>query len=173
MLILLYQLALFFKKGSVIKYIDIENFIYHSKEENVFTLNASIMDRDFGAALEILHKILLSREEDHTRLLSGILWQTRIILSFVKLTEAGYKAAEAFGKLKIIGKRRQNIMLKGKENFSRHELQAIIMLIAKFEVFFRSMNSELHKIMLQLFLYCIIVKGGKNIVWEQGIQINS
>jgi DNA polymerase-3 subunit delta len=158
------RLALFFPKNSVIKYSDIENFIYHSKEENVFTLADSIMGRDFPGAVEILQKILLSREEDPVRIINGILWQVRLLLSYENLLDEGYHADEVFSRLKIKGKRRQKVLVQGKGNYAKKELEQIIMLTAQFEVLLKSMNVELHSLLLEYFLYLIIVRADKSTV---------
>ncbi|MEJ2663081.1 MAG: DNA polymerase III subunit delta [Spirochaetia bacterium] len=158
------RLAGFFDRGSVIKYGDIENFIYHSKEENVFTLGDRILHRDFLQSMEILHKILLSKEDDPVRIISGILWQVRLLLAFETQLEQGLRADEIFGKLKVKGKRRQAVLFTGKKNYSKKELESIIMLTAQFEVLLRSMGQELQKLLLEMFLYIIIVKGGKSTI---------
>jgi DNA polymerase-3 subunit delta len=156
------RLALFFPKNSTIRYNDIENFIYHSKEESVFTLADRIMDRDFSGAIEILQKILLSKEDDPIRIINGILWQVRVLESFINQLDEGYRADEIFSRLRIKSKRRQKILLEGKENYSKHELEKIIMLTAKFEVLLKSMNSGLHTLLLEYFLYLIIVQDEKS-----------
>ncbi len=155
------RLALFFDKDSVIKYNDIENFIYHSKEESVFTLGDQILKRDLLGATEILQKILLSKEDDPLRIAHGILWQIRILLSFRSQLDEGYRVDEVFTKLKVKSKRRQKVLLEGKDNYSIKELELIIMLTAQFEVLLKSMKAELHNLLLELFIYLIIVKGGK------------
>jgi DNA polymerase-3 subunit delta len=155
------QLALFFDQGSVIKYADIENFIYHSKEESVFTLGDQILKRDLSGAMQILHKILLSKEDDPLRIINGILWQMRILLSFCSQLDEGYRVDEVFSKLKVKSKRRQKVLLEAKENYEVKELELIIILTAQFEVLLKSMKTELHSLLLELYIYSIIVTGGK------------
>ncbi|MBN1797021.1 MAG: DNA polymerase III subunit delta [Spirochaetales bacterium] len=154
------QLALFFDQDSVIKYSDIENFIYHSKEESVFTLSDQILKRDLSGAMEVLHKILLSKEDDPLRIINGILWQMRILLSFCSQLDEGYRVDEIFMKLKVKSKRRQKALLEAKDKYTIHELELIIMLSAQFEVLLKSMKTELHNLLLELFIYLMIVKGG-------------
>jgi DNA polymerase-3 subunit delta len=156
------RLADFFDRGTRIKYGDIENFIYHSKEENVFTLGDRIMQRDFMQAMEILQKILLSKDDDPVRIISGILWQVRLLLAFETQLEQGFRAEEIFARLKVKGKRRQAVLFEGRKNYSKSELELIIILTAQFEVLLRSMGQELHSLLLELFLYAIIIKGGKS-----------
>ena len=50
------KLALFFGPGASIKTEELEKYLYHSKEENVFTLFESIAQRNFDLSLEILSK---------------------------------------------------------------------------------------------------------------------
>ncbi|MCK5674334.1 MAG: DNA polymerase III subunit delta, partial [Spirochaetales bacterium] len=71
------KLSIFFGENSRIEEEDIEHFIYHSKEENVFTLFKKIAAADFSSSVEILHKIALSGEGSPVQLISGLQWQFR------------------------------------------------------------------------------------------------
>ena len=71
------RLALFFGQGAAIGLPDVEHYIYHSKEENVFTLFDRMCERELAGAEEVLDKILLSREAEATQIISGLLMQFR------------------------------------------------------------------------------------------------
>ncbi|UCF99856.1 MAG: DNA polymerase III subunit delta [Spirochaetaceae bacterium] len=154
------KLSIFFGEGSEIGYTDVEKILYHSKDENVFTLFDKIAGRDLDAALEVLAKLLLSREADAVGLLAGLLLQMRRLKALKLLIEKRYSYEEAFSRVKITGKRMQKIYAAGAQAYSLKELQAIIQLIARFDYRVRSLGTVLHPTVLQLFLYYLIVKGG-------------
>lgn len=154
------KLSIFFGKGSEIRYADVEKILYHSKDENVFTLFDKIAGRDFDASLEVLAKLLLSREADPVGLLAGLLHQVRRLKSLKLLIEKRYSSEEAFSRAKITGKRMQKVYSAGMQHYTLQELQAIVQLIARFDYRVRSLGSVLHPNLLQLFLYYLIVKGG-------------
>jgi DNA polymerase-3 subunit delta len=154
------KLAIYFGEGSEIGYGDVEKILYHSKDENVFTLFDKISVRDFDASLEVLSKMLLSREADAVGLLAGLLHQVRRLKSVKLLIEQRYSFEEAFSRVKITGKRMQRVYATGVRHYSLKELQAIVVLIARFDYRVRSLGGALHPLLLQLFLYHLVVKGG-------------
>ena len=139
----------------------LESYIYHSKEESVFTLFDRLACRDLASAQAVLSKILLSRSSDPNAVLSGLLWQIRRLLRFKILLEAGYSSADTFPRLKIWNKRGQKIHLEGHKNYSRTEAEALITLVEEFSIRLRSTASDLGALLIQMFLYYAIVRGGR------------
>jgi len=154
------KLRVYFGEGSRIEYADVEKILYHSKDENVFTLFNKISSRDLDASLEVLTKLLLTREADPVALLAGLLAQVRKLKRLKGLIEQRYSHEEAFSRVKISGKRMQKIYAEGARQYSLDELQAIVLLIARFDYRVRSLKSNLHATLLQLFLYYLVVRGG-------------
>lgn len=155
------RLALFFGPGTVLRTETIAQYIYHSKEENVFTLFEKLADRDLAASEEVLCKILLSKESDSTSLMGGLLWQIRKLIDLKRLLEENYSEEEAFTRINIKGKRRRGVYTTAHKAYSLKEAQALISLVAEFDVRLRSYKAELHAVLLQLFLYYAIVRGGR------------
>jgi DNA polymerase III subunit delta len=153
------KLSLFFGSGSIIKEEDLGKYVYHSKEENVFTLFERITQRDFSASIEILHKILLSGESDGIKLLSGLLWQLRKLLEFKRLLKQNFHSYEIFKKLKL-NKKNQHIYSLAHKNYTLKEIVTILVLIFDFDVGLRGVKADMHTMMFQLLLYYIIKKGG-------------
>jgi DNA polymerase-3 subunit delta len=154
------KLSVFFGEGSEIGYGDVEKILYHSKDENVFTLFDKIAGRDLDASLEVLAKLLLSREADAVGLLAGILFQVRRLKGVKLLIEKRYSYEESFARAKISSKRMQKTYSAAIQHYTLQELQSIIQLIARFDYRVRSLGSALHPHLLHLFLYYLIVKGG-------------
>ncbi len=150
------RLQVFFGKDAVIRYDNIVNYIYHGKEENVFTLFAGLVRRDFALCLEILDKMLLSREEDAVRILSGLLWQLRNLSRFFALLRQGDSREQAFQKMAVRAKRQQKTYTDAGKHFTGEEVEAGILALARFDTLFRVHNQNVHRLLLELFLYSII-----------------
>ena len=155
-----FKLTMFFPQGTTISAADIEKYIYHSKEENVFTLFEEIVSLNFPLSLEILQKILLSKDSNPVQLISGLLWQLKRLLAMKELTEKNYSLQDAFTKLNIRSKRHQKIYAEGGKNFSLPELQRIISLSAEYDSLFRQVRSDITGHLLQMYLYAIIRRKG-------------
>ena len=154
------RLALFFGKGKKIEVGDVETYIYHSKEENVFTLFDRIADADFPASLSTLHSILLSGEGNGIQLIAGLLWQFRRLLSAKCLLASRFGSEEVWMKLGIRSKRSQRSYAAGLSNYSLEDLRRIMVLVAHYDGRLRTVRSDLQPLLLELFLYyCIVRKG--------------
>lgn len=155
------KLALFFGAGNAIGEQDVETFLYHSKEENVFTLFDRIAGGDFAGSLEILQKVLLSGDANGVSLLSGLLWQFRRLHEIQSLLGANYSGPEACLKAKVRGKRAQKTYLAAAGNYRAIEIEAIITLIARYDALVRAARSETQALLLELFLYYSVVRRGR------------
>ncbi|MFW5710457.1 MAG: DNA polymerase III subunit delta [bacterium] len=147
------KLILYFGKGTALGADDIEEYIYHSKEENVFSLFQKITVRDFPGSLEILHKILLSGQYSGVQLLGGLLWQFRRLLKLSRLLDRRYSPDEAFRQIPLRGKRNQKNYMAARSNFPTENIESIIALIADFDGRLRHQRTEAEKVTLELFLY--------------------
>jgi DNA polymerase-3 subunit delta len=155
------RLALFFGPDATIGLEDVEHYIYHSKEENVFTLFDRICERELGSAAEVLDKILLSKEADATQLAGGLLLQFRRLAGFKRMLAENYEAAEAFPKLRIFSKKNQKTYIDASRKFSAEDLQSIVQLLAEFDERFRSVRTDLHALLLHLMVYYIVQRAGQ------------
>jgi DNA polymerase-3 subunit delta len=154
------RLALFFGKGARIGYEDVERLLYHSREENGFTLFERLAARDLEASLEVLAKILLTRDGDAVQLLALLSAQLRKLFAYQRLLGGNYGAAEAAARLEIRGKRQQQIFAEASRRYSLEELRRITRLAALFDYRLRSLKAALHPALLQLFLHYVVVRGG-------------
>ena len=143
-----------------------EQYIFHSKEENVFTLFDRLCGRELGSAVEVLDKILLSREAEATQIASGLLMQFRRLTALKRLLAENYEAAEAFSRLRITSKRNQRTYLEGSRKFSSSDLSAVRLLLVTFDERFRSIRADLHALLLHLLVYYIVQRAGQG-AWRQ------
>ena len=149
----------FFPAGTEITSEQIEQYIYHSKEENVFTLFDTLMEKDLDSALQIVQKLLLSREYHPVQILGGLLWQFKNLLSLNRLLHQQYSQQDAFTKLKIRWKRSRKTYSQGSRNYSLKGCERIIVLLAEYDALLRQSKTDTHQLLLSLFLYyCITGK---------------
>ncbi len=155
------RLVQFFGPNTELKIESIARYIYHSKEENVFTLFDRVAQRDLSASQEVLNKILLSKESDPVTLMGGLLWQVRRLLDMKRLLEENYSFEETFARLQIKSKKSQKTYINAHKAYTLKEVEELITLIAEFDMRLRAFKADLHTLLLQLFLYYAIKRGGK------------
>lgn len=154
------KLLAFFERGATVGVEDLETYLVHTKEENVFTLFERITAGDFPKALEVLKKILGSKETEGIGLLSGLTWQFKNLLAYqVKMLER-MSSDEAFSTLKVFGKKAQANLQIGARRYSLAELQAILVLTADFDHRLRQFRTDHHPLLLEVYLYYVILKKG-------------
>jgi DNA polymerase-3 subunit delta len=155
------RLSLFFGPDAAITLESVEQYISHSKEENVFTLFDRICERELLPAEEVLDKILLSREADATQLAGGLLMQFRKLAGFKRMLAANYESAEAFPKLRIFSKKNQKTYVEGSRRYSAADIETIVQLFVEFDERFRSMKTDLHDLLLRLMVYYVVQRAGQ------------
>lgn len=155
------RLAQYLGTGAVITPDTIEKYCYHSKEENVFSLFERVASRDFTASHEVLTAILLSKESEASSVLAGILWQVRKLLRIKHLVRDNYPLEEILIILKLRSKKSQRIYLNANKNYSLEEVENLIRLAAEFDSRIRRASSELSGLLIHLFLYYAVIRGGR------------
>jgi DNA polymerase-3 subunit delta len=152
------KLAFYFKEGSRISEDDIENFLYHSREENVFTLFEKICKRELEPSLDVLSSIVLAKETMPVQLLSGLLWQFKNLLSLSSLLSSKVPQTEALLKSNIRGKKSQKTYMDGVRNYKTGELENIITLIEEYDNRLRTVRTEIQDSIIEMFIYNCIKK---------------
>ncbi len=147
---------------------EVESFVYHSKQENVFTLFAKLVLRDFPGTLEICEAMRLAGALIPAPFFAGLLWQFRRLLSLKELMNQRWLPDEALMKTMVLGKKapvkgkmNQRVYLTGCERFSIQEIRRCITAIQEYEAQTRDMRAELHPLLIELLLYRITCKGGQ------------
>jgi DNA polymerase-3 subunit delta len=155
------KLLAFFEAGANLSLEDLEQYLVHTKEENVFTLFEKITSGEFSKALEVLKKILGSKESEGIGLLGGLTWQFKNLLAFQAKLAERRPVEEAFTELRITSKKAQANFQIGARRYSLTDLQAILVLTADFDQRLRQFRTEHHSLILELYLYYVIVKKGR------------
>lgn len=154
------RLVLFFNDRERLTAQDVEDFIYHSKEENVFSLFEKIARKELSAALEASEKILLSGESDGVQLAAGLIWQFKKLLGITLLTKRKFGFEEACKQEKIRSKRIQRTYQQGIQNYSVVSLERIISLLAYFDFFLRASRTEIQRLLVSLMVFYCVRKEG-------------
>ena len=134
----------------------VDSFIYHSKEENVFTLFKTIVEDDFESALETLRTLLASGDGAPVQLVAGLVFQVRKLLALRQLLDNRVPQAEAFTKLGIRGKRIQADYAAGADRFSSKDLERHLYCLSEFDAAFRQTRPGLHEVLFDLLLYQLL-----------------
>ena len=158
------KLALYFGEGAVITKNEIEDFFYHGKEENVFTLFNRIAAADLPGSLEILQKLMLGSESSTVQLLGGLMWQIRNLQSIRAEVDAGESFQTACYKQNIRGKKAQAVYSEALKHYSGSNLKDIIVLTADYDIKLRTARQDQREILAQLYLYSIINRKGAPVV---------
>lgn len=147
------RLADFFASQGRLGVEQVQAWLTHSREENVFSLFERLAERDFEGCQEVLDKILLARESEPVALLSGLLWQVRRLHALHLLLEQRYSPEEALARLSIRNKKSQRTYLEARRLYTRAEVERLIVLIADADRRIRTGRSETQRLAIELFLY--------------------
>jgi DNA polymerase-3 subunit delta len=142
---------------------DIEQFLYHSKEENIFTLFDKIAVADLEGALEVLSKIFGSAEFHPVQLIAGLQWQFTNLLGIARLLDENYSLPEACGKLGIRTKKMQRTYGEAANRFDTRSSERVLVLLNDYDRRLRSSRSDLHLLNFSLLVYSCIVKRGEDL----------
>jgi DNA polymerase-3 subunit delta len=155
------KLLAFFGKGATLTLDDLDQYLVHTKEENVFTLFEKITQGEFPKALEVLKKILGSKETEGIGLLGGLTWQFKNLLAFQEKLLTRVPPEEAFSVLKVFSKKAQANLQIGARRYTLRDLQTILVTTADFDMRLRQYRTEHHPLLLELYLYYVILRKGE------------
>lgn len=155
-----------FPKDHVITEEDVESVLINNREENVFTLfdamckpNQSPQER-FSHSLEVLQKVLLSKENSSVMLIAGLTSCFRKVCLWIKLQNSGKN--DDFN-LKINGftsKKQKTQYASAAKIWKIGEATAILAVLSQTDMEIRSGGSLLETTYLQKLIYEIVIKKG-------------
>lgn len=159
------NLASFFGAGAAISAPDIEQFLYHSKEESVFSLFDRVAERDLQGCLETVTTLLLARRGDAVQIIGVLLSQFQRLTQLKELLAERTSEAAALQKMRITGKRLQHTYQEAHRRYPDAAMEPIYRLLVEFDTRARLLSQELSEPLLQLLLYHIVARGGQG-VWR-------
>ena len=140
---------------------EVEELLFHSKNESVFSLFDRIAEADLDSAIETLHALLLGGSTDPGQILGGLTWQIKRLLAFREMKDQHYADEEIARKLKIRGKRNTKVYQIGCSNFSSVDLDRVFLRTTEYDTLFRRVRTGIDRKILELYLYEIIASRGK------------
>jgi len=152
------KLIIYAGEGGTIDQESVETNIYHSHEENVFTLYKRMVEDDFVAALTALEKMVSSGQAEPVAVVGGLLFQVRRLLSLRSLLDNGAGLDEAFRKLNIRGKRIQSDYREAAGRYSLRELERQVKLLVEYDATFREAGQPLSRLLLELLIYQLMFR---------------
>ncbi len=160
------NLASFLGRGATITVAEIEQYLFHSRQENVFTLFDRVAERDLQGALETVATLLLARSGDAVQIVGVLLSQFQRLTQLKELLAERTAESVAYQKLRISSKRMQHTYRTAHRQYHAAEMAPIQRLLVEFDTRTRLFNQELTEPLLQLLLYHLVVRGGRG-GWRQ------
>ncbi len=155
------KITVYFDSARAITETEVEELLFHSKNENVFSLFARIAEADLPSAIETLHAIVLAGPVEPGQILGGLIWQIRRLLSFRRLKNAHYSDDEIARQIGIRGKKNLRIYRNGSSNYTEEDLERMFLRATEYDGLFRETRTDIDRKILELFLYEIIVTRGR------------
>lgn len=155
------QIVLAHPKGQTLTPDILEEYLYHSKEENVFSLFEKVVERDFQSAVDVLHKIAFSDSSSWPQILGGILYQLKSLLSWAHLYQQNYSFEEIATQLNVKTKRAKSQMQLGCNNYSVNQINDMIILTTRIDSLVRESKTDVQQLIMDLYLYYLVVKHGE------------
>ena len=154
-------IAAFYGGGASLEATDLDQYLYHGKQENPFTLFDRVARRDLQGALESLAIVLLARRAEPVQLLVALLSQFQKLADLKHLVAGGEQISAAMRKLRIHSKRMQQTYREADAAYDLGEVEAVHAALVEFDSRLRLFSSELAPALLQLAVYHAVVPGGR------------
>ena len=156
-----------FPKDHAITPEDVEQILAHNREESAFTLFDAMADSEtsvqkrFENALQILQKILLTKNNNAVMLIAGLVSCFRRLTVWHRIHAGGAYVDElALKQNGFSSKTSRTQYSKAARVWTNGQASAIVALLSKTDMAIRSMGTAFSATQLTLMLYEIIVKHG-------------
>lgn len=155
-----------FPEGHKVTAEEVDSVLYHSREENAFTLFAQMADASaspeqrLAKSLEILQKIRLSKENSSVLVIAGLTSCFRKLSLWKKLKAEGLSDDFNLKKNGFTSSRQKTQYSNASRIWKPGQVTAILAVLATSDMTIRSGGSALEDVFLQKMLYEIIIKNG-------------
>ncbi|AHC16629.1 DNA polymerase III subunit delta [Salinispira pacifica] len=133
----------------------VESYIFHAKEESVYTLFDAYAARDFSRALEILSKLRGAKSHEETSILIRFSYLVRNLAGLQAISSERRLEPADFTGRRILGKRNQNLYRNLLSRLDEATVLSHIRSCNEFEMALREQKSNLHHHLIQLWLYSL------------------
>lgn len=150
--------------GHEISLDDVDRYMYHAREESVFSLFDAMMDGDLDHALDITDALVVDSEP--VQILIGLGWQIDRLYLLQMLRSSGISDGSLFSALQkqtgqaIRSKRLQRNLLQAAERYTPADCAAIKVLTGEIDALLRTVPSAYHRTILHQYLYGVVSRRG-------------
>ena len=144
------------KDKTVIDEDQLENFLYHSKDESLFTLLDSVSLRDKIRSVDILHKLYLTKENSLISLIGGLFWYFRNLMKLQLLIQKGIPREKAFSQMKIVFRKMKKTYEQGLKSMTLQQINRNLIKLADLDLQLRTLSTEIKLIAFEIFLVTIL-----------------
>ncbi|MFA6688232.1 MAG: DNA polymerase III subunit delta [Sphaerochaetaceae bacterium] len=159
---------------------DVDSYIYHSRQESVFSLFEHIARGELERSLATLHVLARSGQGEPVPLIAGLVWQFRRLMSIQMQRKEGTSFSEALAGASVLGqkspirrKKDQELYAKACDRYSLDDIRRIIALLSDYDIRTREMGSDMQQPLLEHCLYLIIEKKGIRTTIPVGASFSS
>lgn len=135
---------------------DVEDHVFHSREENVFTLFEAVLKLDLEQALEVLQTMLQAQEAEPVQIVTGLQWQLRNLMVLKSQSGSGPASRDTFMQLNIKRPSSQRMYNEALRRWKESDIERRIRILADHDVSMRQARAGSHGVMLDLMLYQMI-----------------
>ncbi|NCN06033.1 MAG: DNA polymerase III subunit delta [Spirochaetales bacterium] len=155
------KLLLLHGEGREITLEDIEHYIFHSKEENAYTIFGYLAEKDLVRSLEGLQKVFSGGEGQGIPLMAGLVRQFRTLGALKSRIPRGMPSIDLLKTMGVTFKRSQGVYQAAFQKYSAGEVARVVRLAGKYEFALREFRGAWHQRLLELFMYQTVVRGGR------------
>ncbi len=131
----------------------VEQYIYHSREESVFTLFSAYAQQDFPKALEILNKLQGGGASQETSILSRMIYHIRQLATLGNVRDQRNLQSSDFRNARVFGPHNAALYRSALNRLSTGAIQSHVLICSECEMMLRRHKSAIHRHILQLWLY--------------------
>lgn len=135
---------------------EVEAYIFHSRQENVFTLFECVIRKDFEASLAALQKIILSQESEPIGIVNGLQWQFRNFHALKTLAGKGPARRDQFEKLNVRNFKTQAAFNAALPLWDLKSVERGLHALALYDSQLRQARQGVHVFLLECMVYQVL-----------------
>ncbi|MDR0388937.1 MAG: DNA polymerase III subunit delta [Spirochaetaceae bacterium] len=150
------RLILFLGKDRPISLKDVEKWLPHSREESAFTLFSRIARGELEKSLTICRSLLAAREAPQA-ILAGLSWCFHRLRDYERLVSSGGASDFELKKIGLGSSRVREDYIQASRRYSLAAVDRALALLARYDIMLRSGGRTLEGLLMDLFLFKLIV----------------
>jgi DNA polymerase-3 subunit delta len=154
------RLILFLGKNRAISTVDLEEWLSHSREESAFTLFSRIASGDLSKSLESLHSLLGANEAPQS-ILAGLAYSFRKLRDYQALVDSGNTSDGEFRRVGLSHPKTKSDCAEALRLYGPGAADRLISLAAEYDIRIRSGGAALETLLMEIFLYKVVVIAGR------------